>query len=149
KYGLLPELLPQRLLSWGNGVLELGTFVAIILGSVAAGVMSDLFQGRHGWSGLIMLGLALFGCLLSLGISRVPAADPTRKFNFNMPGELWSEIRSIRQDRALWLAVVGNTYFWFLAALLQFNIFIYGKDILKISDTQSGLLQVAVAIGIG
>jgi acyl-[acyl-carrier-protein]-phospholipid O-acyltransferase / long-chain-fatty-acid--[acyl-carrier-protein] ligase len=149
KYGLLPELLPQRLLSWGNGVLELGTFVAIILGSVAAGVMSDVFKGRHGWSGLVLLSFAAVGCLLSLGISRVPAADPSRKFNFNMFGELFGELAAIRRDRALWLAVVGNTYFWFLAALLQFNIFIYGKDILKISDTQGGLLQVAVAIGIG
>ncbi|HEY1261926.1 MAG TPA: MFS transporter, partial [Terriglobales bacterium] len=149
KYGLLPEVLPQRLLSWGNGVLELGTFVAIILGSVAAGIMSDVFQGRHGWSGAIMLALAGIGCLLSLGITRVPAADPSRKYNYNLPGELWGEIRAIRRDRALWLAVVGNTYFWFLAALLQFNIFIYGKDILQISDTRSGLLQVAVAIGIG
>ena len=149
KYGLLPEVLPEKLLSWGNGVLELGTFVAIILGSVAAGVMSDVFQGHHGRSGLFLLTFAALGFLLSLGITRVPAADPARKFNFNMPGELWDEIRSIRRDRPLWLAVVGNTYFWFIAALLQFNIFIYGKDILKISDTQSGILQVAVAIGIG
>jgi len=62
---------------------------------------------------------------------------------------LWSELALIKQDHPLWLAIVGNTYFWFLAALLQFNIFIYGKDILHTSDTRNGLLQASVAIGIG
>jgi len=44
KYGSLPELLPEKRLSWGNGMLELGTFMAIILGTVAAGFMATHFR---------------------------------------------------------------------------------------------------------
>jgi MFS family permease len=57
--------------------------------------------------------------------------------------------RIIRKDRVLWLAVLGNTYFWFLGALLTANIAFYGTDVLHITATRTGILQAAVAIGIG
>ena len=53
KYGLLPELLPEKRLSWGNGVLELATFLAIISGTVAGGVLAENFRGEQLWSGEI------------------------------------------------------------------------------------------------
>src|SRR5262249_49080615 len=70
KYGLLPELLPERRLSWGNGIIQLGTFIAIISGTVAAGLLSKHFGGNQNRSGLILIGLAAFGMLMSLGITR-------------------------------------------------------------------------------
>ena len=149
KYGLLPELLPEARLSWGNGILELGTFLAAIGGGVASAVFADRFAGRQGWSGLAFLALSLLGLLFSLGISKVPAADPSKKFRANPIGDLWAQGRLIRNDRVLWLAVLGNTYFWFLAALLTANIFFYGSDVLHTDSTHKGLLQAAVGIGIG
>ena len=83
KYGLLPELLPERDLSWGNGVLELGTFLAILTGTTAAGYLAGVFQGRQQWSGALLIALALIGLACSLGITRVPVADPSRRFQFN------------------------------------------------------------------
>src|SRR5579864_7255083 len=76
KYGLLPELLPENRLSWGNGVIELGTFLAAIAGTLAGAHLSEWFVGRQQYSGFVFLGLSLLGLLTSLGISRVPAADP-------------------------------------------------------------------------
>jgi acyl-[acyl-carrier-protein]-phospholipid O-acyltransferase/long-chain-fatty-acid--[acyl-carrier-protein] ligase len=149
KYGLLPEVLPSKRLSWGNGVLELTTFLALISGTVAAAFMAETFQGRQQFSGAILIGLAGVGLLCSLGITRVPIANPTKKFRVNVFGDLWTQIRIIRQDRPLWLATVGNTYFWFLAALLQFNIVFYGNDVLKITSGRNGVLQASIAIGIG
>ncbi|MGC1646122.1 MAG: acyl-[ACP]--phospholipid O-acyltransferase [Candidatus Sulfotelmatobacter sp.] len=149
KYGLLPELLPEPLLSWGNGVLELGTFLAVIAGGVSGAFLADFFQSHRGWSGLIFLGLSCVGLLFSLGITKVPPADPTKKFRANPIGDLWVQGSLIRKDRVLWLAVLGNTYFWFLGALLTANIVFYGSDVLHISPTRTGILQAAVAIGIG
>ena len=54
KYGLLPELLPERRLSWGNGILELGTFLAIITGMAAGAVLYKTFEGRQVWSGTVL-----------------------------------------------------------------------------------------------
>ncbi|HET7626265.1 MAG TPA: acyl-[ACP]--phospholipid O-acyltransferase [Verrucomicrobiae bacterium] len=150
KYGLLPELLPEKKLSWGNGVLELGTFLAIIFGTVAGGWMCKTFSAQPAWSGAILIALAAFGLSTSFGVTKVPAADPSKKFNPNFLRELWKQIQIARKDRALWLAVWGNTYFFAIAALIQFLIVIYAQDALGISDPQkSSYLQAATAIGIG
>ena len=149
KYGLLPELLPEKRLSWGNGVIELGTFLAIITGTVAGAMLAEQFHGRQLWSGAILIGLAMAGLTTSLGIEKVPAADPAKRFRWNLFSDLRSQMRYIRRDRVLYLSVLGNTYFWFLGALLQFNIVIYGSDVLHIGETQIGYLQAAIAVGIG
>jgi acyl-[acyl-carrier-protein]-phospholipid O-acyltransferase / long-chain-fatty-acid--[acyl-carrier-protein] ligase len=149
KYGLLPELLPEDRLSWGNGVIELGTFLAAITGTLVGVNLSTWFEGRQQYSGLFFLGLSVLGLLTSLGISRVPAADPQKKFQFNFLGDLWKQVGQIKQDRVLWLAFLGNTYFFFLGALLQFDIVFYGHDVLRVLESQSGFLQAAIAIGIG
>jgi acyl-[acyl-carrier-protein]-phospholipid O-acyltransferase / long-chain-fatty-acid--[acyl-carrier-protein] ligase len=149
KYGLLPELLPPERLSWGNGVLELGTFLAIIVGSVSGSFLAEAFDGREVYSGALLLGFTIAGLAWSFGISRVPTADPAKRFHLTSLVDVWSPMKVIRSDRVLWLAVLGNTYFFFVGALLQFNIFIYGQDMLHIRSTQGGFLQAAVAIGIG
>ncbi len=149
KYGLLPELLPAEKLSWGNGVLELGTFLGIIAGSVCGALLADAFKGHQIYSGAVLFSFTVVGLLCSVGISRVPAADPTKKFNALSLIDVWSPMKLIRGDRVLWLAVLGNTYFFFVAALLQFNIFLYGQDVLDLDSTHGGFLQAAVAIGIG
>jgi acyl-[acyl-carrier-protein]-phospholipid O-acyltransferase / long-chain-fatty-acid--[acyl-carrier-protein] ligase len=149
KYGLLPELLPEGCLSWGNGVLELGTFLGIIAGSVTGAVLAKVFAEREAYSGAILFAFTVIGLVCSLGISRVPAADSGKTFRFTSLIDIWSPMRLIRGERVLWLAVVGNTYFFFVAALLQFNILIYGQDILHLDSARGGFLQAAVAIGIG
>lgn len=149
KYGLLPELLPEKRLSWGNGLLELGTFMAIILGTVVAALLAKYCHGHQGWSGLLLIGLAIAGLLTSLGISRVPAADPAKRFQPNFLGDLWSRLRAARGDRPLVLALIGNTYFNFLGALLLLNVFFYGANVLGVQETEIGLLNTALALGIG
>lgn len=149
KYGLLPELLPEKDLSWGNGVVELGTFLAAISATVASGFLAFYFRGHQERSGVALLACTLLGLAASFGISRVPAANPARKFNSNPLGDLGEQVRMIRGDRVLNWAVVGNFYLWFLAALLQFTIVIYGHDILRIDERHISYLQAAVALGIG
>ncbi len=90
-----------------------------------------------------------FGFVTSFGISRVPAADPTKKFRWNPLGDFVAQIKTIRADRVLGWAVLGNSYLFFLAALLQFTIILYGHDVLRVDDTHISYLQAAVGIGIG
>src|SRR6266849_5158407 len=149
KYGLLPELLPDKLLSWGNGILELTTFLAIIAGAVIGPLLAQSFHGREAIAGLFFGACSLFGLAASFGISRVPPADPYRSFRFNIFGDLKKQIQLVRPERVLHLAIAGNTYFWFLGALLQFVIVFYGREILHLDETRGGYLQAALAIGIG
>ena len=137
KYGLLPELLPEKRLSWGNGILELGTFLAIITGTIMGGFLAENLEGSQYLSGFILIGLALLGLVTSLGIKKVPAANPAKKFRINFLGDLAMQIRLIRQDRVLFLAILGNAYFWFLAEFFRYNILFYGIEVLKVSETQN------------
>ncbi|HSE48169.1 MAG TPA: acyl-[ACP]--phospholipid O-acyltransferase [Terriglobales bacterium] len=149
KYGLLPELLPTEKLSWGNGVIELGTFLASLSGSIAGAFLSDRFHATPYVSGFILLGLSVLGLLASFGVTPVPAAAPSRKFRANFVADLWEKMRLIAEDNVLALCVVGSTFFWFVAALMTNNVYFFGHDYLQLHDTENGLLLAAVAIGIG
>src|SRR5258708_4798052 len=149
KYSSLPELLPEKRLSWGNGILELGTFMAIILGTVAAGALSQSFGQNQVRSGFILLSLALAGLAACLAITKVPAADPSKKFHPNFIADLFARLKPMRGDRPLVLAIIGNIYFSFLGSLLILNLVFYGYDVLHVSKLQIGYLNVALALGIG
>ncbi|HVG91455.1 MAG TPA: MFS transporter, partial [Alphaproteobacteria bacterium] len=149
KYGLLPEILPEKWLSWGNGILELLTFLAIISGIVAAGLMSERFHRHEVYAFALLLVLACGGLISSLGIAKVPAAAPAKKFRVNFVADLFVQVRLMRKDRTLFLAVLGNTYFWFIGMLFLQTVFVYGKDIFNAQPKQIALLQAALAAGIG
>jgi acyl-[acyl-carrier-protein]-phospholipid O-acyltransferase / long-chain-fatty-acid--[acyl-carrier-protein] ligase len=150
KYGLLPELLPEKKLSWGNGILEFGTFIAIIGGTVAGGWVCKAFAAQPGWAGVIFIVLAFVGLVTGLGITKVPAAGPDKQFNPDFITDLWAQVKLMRRDRPLWLAMIGNTYFFAIAALIQMVIVIYAKDVMGINDpAETSYLQAATAIGIG
>ncbi|RYD72083.1 MAG: MFS transporter, partial [Verrucomicrobiaceae bacterium] len=102
KYSLLPEMLPEERLSWGNGMLGLGTFMAIITGGLTAGILSDRIPAEHVWlvgAGLVLLAVA--GLWFSRGIAHRPAANPDKQFRINFLSEIWSNIRLIKKDRVL------------------------------------------------
>ena len=149
KYGLLPELLPEERLSWGNGIIEFGTFLAAIAGVAAAGFLADEYRGHEMIAGVIFLACSVLGLLTSFGISRVPAANPAKKFEWNTVGDFITQMRTIAADRVLGWAVFGNMYLFFLAALLQTVIVIYGHDVLHADDRHTSYLQAAIAVGIG
>jgi acyl-[acyl-carrier-protein]-phospholipid O-acyltransferase/long-chain-fatty-acid--[acyl-carrier-protein] ligase len=149
KYGLIPELLPTSRLSWGNGVIELWTLLAAIGGTLAGGFLARTFRGRQEWSGVFLAGLSIVGLLTSLGISRVPAADRKREFAWNWAKEFFEEIGRMRQDAVLWVAVIANTFFWFLGALLLLNIVLYATDVLQVDEARSSYLLAALSLGIG
>jgi acyl-[acyl-carrier-protein]-phospholipid O-acyltransferase/long-chain-fatty-acid--[acyl-carrier-protein] ligase len=149
KYGLLPELLPEPELSWGNGILELGTFVAALTGTMAGAFLADAFPRRQIWSGVILMCVSLAGLVTSYTISRVPAADPVKKYVRNPLKDFAEQLRVIRSDRLLTIAVAGNTYFWYLAALIVLVMVVYGTQVLGLSAVRTSYLQAAMALGIG
>jgi acyl-[acyl-carrier-protein]-phospholipid O-acyltransferase / long-chain-fatty-acid--[acyl-carrier-protein] ligase len=149
KYGLMPELLPTSKLSWGNGIIELWTLLAAIGGTLAGGFLAHTFRGRQEWSGFFLVALSLLGLLASLGITRVPAADKQREFAWNWAKEVFEEIQRMRQDAVLWVAVIANTFFWFLGAILLLNIVLYATDVLQVDEAHSSYLLAALSLGIG
>ena len=149
KYGILPEILPHEKLSWGNGILELLTFLGVILGTVAAGIFSDYFKGSEWVAGPILTVIAFGGWVLSRQVTPVPAADPTCPVRINPVTDLWRQLRIMKQDRDLWRACWGNTGFYFISALVMMNVVVFGKSVLHLTGTQNSMMNVWLALGIG
>ena len=149
KYSILPEILPEDKLSWGNGLLELLTFIGIILGTVAGSFLAEYIHGPVYLSGFILAVLAFGGWRLSLHIPHKPAADPACPMRVNPVRDLWTQMRMMGKNRDLWRANWGNTGFWFVAALVGMNLLIYAQDVLHLTQFQNGLLNATLSIGIG
>jgi acyl-[acyl-carrier-protein]-phospholipid O-acyltransferase/long-chain-fatty-acid--[acyl-carrier-protein] ligase len=149
KYGIVPEMLPDRDLSRGNALLEMSTFVAIVLGIAGGGALFALWHAAAWRIGLVTLAVSLAGFASSLGVPRVPAAAPTRTFRWNPFGEIATGTRGLLRDRPLWLAVLGVSWFWLAAVLLKTDLQYFGSDALHATDRGVSLLWAFLAIGIG
>jgi len=149
KYGILPEMLPDKDLARGNGLLEMSTFLAIILGTSLGGAIYEAWKDRLGWIGVILIAIAALGTLTSLGITKVPPSGASKKFILNPFKEFWKGAKMLYADQPLWLTVMGISYFWFLGAFLQMVLPLFGKEILQLGETRIGLLWTFAALGIG
>jgi acyl-[acyl-carrier-protein]-phospholipid O-acyltransferase / long-chain-fatty-acid--[acyl-carrier-protein] ligase len=149
KYGILPEMLPDKDLSRGNGLLEMSTFIAIILGTSLGSAIFSRWKHNLPLIGLMMLTLAILGVIASRGIARVAPSGAAKLLQLNPFGEIVDGLRRLRRDRPLWLTVIGISYFWFLGALVQINMLFFGKELLQLDEFHIGLLGTFLAVGIG
>jgi len=149
KYGIVPEVLPDRDLSRANGLLEMSTFVAIVGGTAIGGLLFDLWRDRLWMIGVVVVAVAVTGTVASLGIPRTPSASPGMRLRRNPWSEIVVGIRHLARDRVLWLTVVGISYFWFLGALLQLVMVLFGTDVMGLEERWVGMLLSSAAVGIG
>jgi len=156
KYGVMPEILPHSLLSKGNGVLESTSFLAVIFGTVAGGILSDkrVFKGQEEFIGLVLVGLAIVGALASLIIRRMPAANPDRPFPGLLPQNLyrplWKNLGMLFRSRPLALAVLGIAFFTFIVAFMRQTMYMHGETRSpRWDEFHISVVVGTVALGIG
>ena len=149
KYGILPEILPDKDLSRANGVLEMSTFVAIVVGTALGSFMFDAWHDRLWLIGVMVVAVAIVGTATSFRIPQVRAQSPERRMNWNPWSEIGAGFARLRGDRVLLQTVIGSSYFWFLGALLQLVMILFGAEVMGLSDRWVGILSTFAAIGIG
>jgi acyl-[acyl-carrier-protein]-phospholipid O-acyltransferase / long-chain-fatty-acid--[acyl-carrier-protein] ligase len=149
KYGIVPEMLPDADLSRANALLEMSTFVAIVLGTSIGSFLFSAWKYEPWKMGVVMIAVAVAGFLVSLKITRVPKSGASAPFRIDPLSEVITGTRHLLQQRALTLTVIGISYFWFLGALFQMDLLLFGSEVLKASDLGVGLMVTALAIGIG
>src|SRR5581483_2973163 len=88
KYGILPEMLPDKDLSRANGLLEMSTFLAIILGTSIGSILFSAWKDHLIWIGLLLVGIAVAGALASFQITRVPNPSAKKRLDLNPWGEV-------------------------------------------------------------
>ncbi|MCE5230068.1 MFS transporter [bacterium] len=150
KYGIIPELVTPKRLSWANGVIELTTFVAIIAGTgVVPWMLNHIQPPEFHYIGFGLIGLATLGLIAGFGIDRTPPANPTRPFRINFIPEFAKNCRIIVANRTLFLVNLGLCYFWFIGVLVLTHINVWGEFCLGLERTDAGWLYVVLSLGIG
>ncbi|MDQ6962213.1 MAG: MFS transporter [Mariprofundaceae bacterium] len=114
KYGILPQHLKPSELVAGNGLVETGTFLAILIGTIAGGLLIGL--GNTTLICIILLCIACLGYGSSRYIPLAPATAPDLKLNFNPFTETWVNLKFAMKNRYLFLSMLGISWFWFLGA---------------------------------
>jgi MFS family permease len=124
KYALLPQHLHKDELIGGNALIEMATFVAILLGTIFAGFIL-LFEEHHLIAGVCVLLFALIGFISSKKIPFASPSDPDLKINPNFLSSTWSLVVTIRKEKAIFRSIIAISWFWFLGAsyLTQFPNF--------------------------
>jgi len=148
KYGVIPEYAAPGGLSKANGLIESFSFMAIILGTALASLLADVLDGRIWLAACVCLAVAAGGYLASRRMSATAASDSRRHVAL-LPTEIFRTLKSIRNDRYLVLTIIGLAWFMFVAAFAQLNLIRFGMERLGMSESQSGYLFLAAALGIG
>jgi acyl-[acyl-carrier-protein]-phospholipid O-acyltransferase/long-chain-fatty-acid--[acyl-carrier-protein] ligase len=148
KYSILPAHLEEHELIAGNGLIEMGTFLAILLGTIAGGIMIEMESGPMLVSALV-LACAVAGWLASLKIPQATPADPGLKLNPDFIGETWAILRHTARQREVFLSVLGISWFWLSGATYLSQFPAYGKDVIGGNEQVVTLLLTAFSLGIG
>jgi 1-acyl-sn-glycerol-3-phosphate acyltransferase len=149
KFAYLPQHLSERELTGGNGMVEMGTFVAILLGNVAGGILIAVPEVGAQWVGAACIGLAILGRMASHHIPASPAMDPSLRINWNPFTETWANLKLARQTPVVFRSVLGISWMWFFGAVFLSLFPAFAKDVLHGNEHVASLLLVVFSIGIG
>ena len=149
KFAYLPQHLGERELTGGNGVVEMGTFVAILLGNVVGGLMiATPVVGAHHVA-LACIALALLGRAVSQWVPDSPATDPALAINWNPVSETWRNLRLAHGNVVVFRSLLGISWMWFFGAVFLSNFPAFAKEVLHGNEQVASLLLVVFSIGIG
>lgn len=149
KYGLLPQVLNDRELVGGNGLIELATFVAILLGTIAGTSLIRIDGIGASLVGATTIGIAVIGLGCALAMPRAPAPDPNLKLNWNPFSETWRNVAYIRGNRAIFLSCLGISWFWFYGSIYFTQLPNYTKVVLGGGPGVYTLILTVFSVGIG
>lgn len=148
KYAIMPQHLREGELVGGNALVESGTFAAILIGTLAGGVMASV-GGHPGWIALGGFLVALTGFAASCAIPAAPAPVPDLVVNPNPFSETWRNIGFARRNRTVFLSILGISWFWLYGALFLAQFPVYAKNVLGGSEGSVTLLLAVFTVGIG
>ncbi|CAG9177477.1 MFS transporter [Cupriavidus pampae] len=153
KFAYLPQHLDQTELVGGNGLVEMGTFVAILFGTIIGGELAGLSSGGEIvgplYVGIVCVMLAIAGRIVSRGVPDSPAPQPDLRINWNPFTETWRNLMLARERRVVFLSLLGISWLWFLGATFLTSFFSFAKDVLGGDQNVVTLLLAVFSIGIG
>ncbi|MFN3887987.1 MAG: MFS transporter [Aquabacterium sp.] len=148
KYAYLPQHLREHELTGGNGLVEMGTFVAILLGNVAGGLLMGMPEvGRHAVA-LACLAVAVLGWLTARAIPASPSSDPDLRLNWNPVSETWRNLQLAARYPSVFRSLLGISWMWFFGAVFLAQFPSFARDVLHGDEQVASLLLVVFSVGI-
>lgn len=147
KYGILPQLLKKQELIGGNALIETGTFLAILVGTMFGGLLITRHMGAEIVAGSL-IGLAVLGWLAARKIPTIAPLTPDLKVNFNLFTETVRIIRHASHNRTVFLSILGISWFWLVGALYLAQFPTFSHDTLFADEMVSTLFVAIFTIGI-
>jgi 1-acyl-sn-glycerol-3-phosphate acyltransferase len=149
KYAYLPQQLATEELIGGNALVEAGTYVAIILGLIIGGLAVAAAPGNESLIAVCLVAVATAGYFASRQIPMTRAVDPALKVSLNAWAETWRIVGFAREERSVFLSILGISWFWFFGSAMTLQLPAYTLDVLNGNETITTGLLVAFAVGVG
>ena len=148
KYAYLPQHLQQNELIGGNGMVEMGSFIAILLGQILGAWLATVTNHEFFTSFSILL-IAVLGYYTSRSVPHTAAAEPNLKINWNPITETIKNVKLIWPQQPVWVAIVAISWFWFYGATVLAQFPNLAKNVLYGDESVFILLLSVFSIGIG
>ena len=148
KYAILPQALQQDELVGGNGLVESGTFVAILIGTIAGGVLVAMKPSGPVIVATATIILAVIGYVVSRAVPLAPATDPSLKLNWNPFTETAANLRLAAKNIVVWRSMLGISWLWFYGAMLLNQFANMSKDVLGGNEQVATALLAVFAVGV-
>lgn len=149
KFAYLPQHLNERELTGGNGMVEMGTFVAILLGQVAGGLLVAIDQVGPHYVAVACLAVAILGRLAAQAVPASPSDDPGLQINWNPFTETWRNLKLAHGNIVVFRSLLGISWMWFFGAVFLSLFPSFAKDVLHGDAKVASLLLVVFSVGIG
>jgi len=149
KYGILPQHLRPEEMTGGNGLVQMGTFVAILVGTITGGLLIEVKDTGPLWVALTVIMIALTGYTASRAIPFTPPTAPKLRITANLFAETWQIMRYATDNRTVFLSILGISWFWFLGASYLAQLPLYTREFLGGGERVVTLLLASFSIGIG
>jgi 1-acyl-sn-glycerol-3-phosphate acyltransferase len=148
KFAYMPQVLSERELTGGNGMVEMGTFVAILAGNIVGGLLVAVPQVGPTYVAVACVAAALLGRVVAQFIPSVPATDPSLKINWNPFTETWRNLKLAHGNIVVFRSLLGISWMWFFGAVFLSQFPSFAKEVLHGSSQVASLLLVVFSIGI-
>jgi len=149
KFAYLPQHLDERELTGGNGMVEMGTFVAILLGNVAGGLLIAMPEVGATWVAVACVALAVLGRVLSQAVPVSPSTDPGLRINWNPVTETVRNLKLAHGNLVVFRSLLGISWMWFFGAVFLSQFPSFAKEVLHGNEQVASLLLVVFSVGIG
>jgi 1-acyl-sn-glycerol-3-phosphate acyltransferase len=149
KYAILPQTLSNEELVGGNGMVEMGTFIAILIGTIAGGLVVAIKPGGPVLAGALAIVIAIVGWLVSRAIPTTPAPAPNLSINWNPVSETWKNLRFAQGEIVVWRSMLGISWFWFYGAVYLAQLPEFTRGPLGGDEHVFTFLLATFSVGIG